>query len=235
MFYDVKDVMISELKILYTLGYAITGINMMGRVSLSSIHIENTTFENDPECTDYAYDGSWVTFNCSGSGFVFIYLESNLSLTYNTSLYIDQNVFKSNSNALPVEELKILTELIQSSVYKVPIPVQDASSIAIFYLQSSFDVETIISDSLFLNNSGTLSGAIAVSSVSTNRGTTNITNGTFYKNKGKKIFLNGNDQYSNVRGGYLIIRNASYMSVTTLKNLPSGSVVLVKHLEKPYT
>ena len=229
MFYNAIDVTISELTMLHTLGYGIVAFNMVGDVSLSKLHIENTTFENDPECINHSYDSS---FYCSGSGLLFAYFNS--PITYNTTLNINQNVFKNNRNFLPSSGFRILTEAFRTGSYEVPIPIQGAGGIAVFYLQHSFDVNTIIADTLFLNNNATLSGTIAVALVSTNKfqDAANIKNCTFLRNSGSIIFSNNYNRKLDPRGGisffYLMLRNAPEMPVATLEKLLVANALIIR-------
>ena len=213
MFYEAINVSITEFTMLGTLGYGIIAFNMMGEVSMSKLHIENTTFENDPKCINHAYDNNGDNFYCTGSGVLFAYFNTHSTVTYNTTLTISQTSFKNNRNLVPSKEFRILYNIIRTSFYQVPIPIQGAGCITIFYVQNSFDVNAIISDALFQNNSGTLSGTIALATVSTNTGKTSIKNCLFLKNSMSKVFPAENNLYS--RGGisfyYLLLRNAPGM------------------------
>ena len=213
MFYEAVNVSITEFTMLSTLGYGIIAFNMMGEVSMSKLHIENTTFENDPKCINHAYDNNGGNFYCSGSGVLFAYFNTHSTMTYNTTLTINQASFKNNRNLIPLKEFKILYNIIRTSFYQVPIPIQGAGSITIFYVQNSFYINALISDSLFQNNIGTLSGTIALASLSTNTGKTSIKNCSFFRNSMSKVFSDENHLYA--RGGisfyYLLLRNAPGM------------------------
>ena len=71
LFYNATDVIINEFTMLNTLGYGIIAFNMLGEVSLSKVHIKNTTFENNSECNDYDYNNDAADYSCSGSGLYF--------------------------------------------------------------------------------------------------------------------------------------------------------------------
>ena len=227
LFYNATDVTINEFTMLNTLGYGIVAFNMLGEVSLSKLHIENTTFENDPECINHTY---YSSFYCSGSGLLFVYF--NLPTAYNTTLNINQSIFKNNRNFLPSMGFKILTDVIRTGFYEVPIPIQGAGCIAIFYLQHSFDVSTAIADTLFQNNSGILSGTIAIALVSTNKGTANINNCAFLRNSGSIIFSNNYDLQSDARGGisfyYSVLRNVLEMPVVKFENVLLANTLTIR-------
>jgi len=146
MFYYATNVTITELTMLNTLGYGIVAFNMMGSVSLSKLHIENTTFENDPKCKDYDYSSDSADFLCSGSGLLFTYFDSINLEVFSTTIMIDHSIFVNNRNFLPSTQFSIIFEAFQTAFYKTPIPIQGAGSIAIFYIQNSYDVNTIITD-----------------------------------------------------------------------------------------
>ena len=74
MFYEAVNVSITEFTMLGTLGYRIIAFNMMGEVSMSKLHIENTTFENDLKCVNHIYNINEDHFNCSGSGLLIMYI-----------------------------------------------------------------------------------------------------------------------------------------------------------------
>ena len=227
LFYNATGVIISEFTMLNTLGYGIVAFNMLGEVSLYKLHIENTTLQNDPRCINHTY---YSSFYCSGSGLLFAYFNSPIA--YNTTLNINQSVFKNNRNFLPFAGFKIFTDAIRTGFYEVPIPVQGAGCIAIFYLQHSFDVDTTIVDTLFQNNSGTLSGTIALALVSTNKGTASIKNCTFLRNSGSIIFTNKYDLQLDARGGisfyYLVLRNAPEIPVATFEKLLLANTLTIR-------
>ena len=55
-----------------SLGYGLLGWNTHGTVRLSQGDIENTTFENDPNCANHDYSSDGADFSCSGSGLMLI-------------------------------------------------------------------------------------------------------------------------------------------------------------------
>ena len=52
------------------------------------------------------------------------------------NLTIDQSKFEGNINFLPVKDVNILYNVIKTGYYRVPIPIQGAGSIGIYYLQN---------------------------------------------------------------------------------------------------
>ena len=93
-----------------------------------------------------------------------------------TTLTIDQSNFTTNKNFLPYKQFRILINGINTGIYyyQNSIPLQGAGGIAIVYLQSTYDVNATISNSMFYNNNGTLSASIAIGSYLTIRGKTFI-------------------------------------------------------------
>ncbi|XP_065893656.1 uncharacterized protein [Dysidea avara] len=175
MFYYAKDVRVTDLILLNTLGYGIVTVDTIGNVTLSTVRIINTTFDNDPACDNYDFSIDTATFYCSGSGILIVYhdnIEVGTVDEANTVLTIDQSVFLNNRNLIPDKQLAILIELTATGFYQLPVPLQGASGISIYYLQKLYDVKTEISNSLFYNNYGSLAGSSIVTSVSSIRGTT---------------------------------------------------------------
>ena len=234
MFFDAINVTINGLTMLNTLGYGITALNMIGEVSVSKLHIENTTFENDPECNEYDYSSDVADYFCSGSGLLFHYYDSiNLKGT-NTMLVIDQSTFINNKNFLPSKVFNDVIASFETAFYHhSPLPLQGAASIAIAYTQNSFDVNTIISNTFFHNNNGTLSATIALQSYSTIKGKTNITNSVFDDN-GR--VSNSSYTYGMLfpRGGisllYLTLRNAlPDLPISNSTQLRKAEIFTVMH------
>ena len=214
LFYNATDVTIDNFTMLNTLGYGIVAFDMMGKVSLSKLHIENTTFEDDPKCNDYDYNNDAADFSCSGSGILFFYYDSiNLDVV-NTTLLIDQSLFINNKNFLPSTQFNVIFKVFHN---QSPSSILGAASITIFYVKNSFDVNTIISNSFFHNNNGTFSATIAVGSFSTIRGKTNITDCLFNDN-GRASNTSSSYTYNLIypRGGI------SYQYITP-KHLPDLS------------
>ena len=187
MLYQVTDVAISDFTMNGTLGYGIVTFNVIGTMTIFKLKIENTTFENDrgSKCNEYNYNSSTANFTCTGSGIFIIYYNNTESSSINetnTTLLIDQSYFITNKNLLPYEQFRILVDAINTGFFRTSIPLQGAAGITIFYLQGSYDVNATISNSFFHNNNGTLSGSIALGSLSTIRGKTLIQNCVFKGN-----------------------------------------------------
>ena len=224
MFYNAIDVSISEFTMLYTLGYGIVAFNMVGDVSLSKLHIENTTLENDPECADFyiTYNDNRTVLSCSGGGAIFIFSDAT-PMSYNaTTITINQSVFKGNRNFLPPKLLGILIDAVQTGLrfYKVPmIPIQGTASIAIFYLQNSYDVNMVIADTMFRNNTGTLSGTLAIASINTTRGKTFINSSDFYDNNYGESAIQSDISGIRSRGGI-----SFYYFVVGTQSIPRTAV-----------
>ena len=208
MFYHAKDVSIIELTMQNTSGYGIITFNTVGNVNVSKLKIENTSFENVPECKNYDYNNPTANFSCSGSGLFMIYhdhAENDAKLT------IDQSNFTANRNFLPYKQFSIFNDAINAGFYRTSIPLQGAAGIAIFYLQTFFDVNASVINSFFHNNNGTLSASIAIVSISTTKGKTNLTNCLFDDNSRQNSKTS-----TNAVGG------VSYYYLA-LKNMPGAS------------
>ena len=102
MFYHVKNVAITNFTMLNTLSYGLSVFNAIGEVTLSNVHIKNTTFENDPKCLNYSYHNNDADFSCSGSGMLFFHHDDveigNIS-DANTTLRIDQSTTETFSQS----------------------------------------------------------------------------------------------------------------------------------------
>ena len=177
IFYNARNVSISNFSMLKTLGFGIIAFNMMGEVSLSKLHINDT---NDPECKNYIAEPNLL---CSGSGILFYFSDHGNLEAINTALLIDRSMFANNKNFVPH---KVIDAVYKSSkivfYHNASNPLLGAASITIFYAQNSFSVHTIISSTSFDKNNGTVSATIAVASFSTIKGKTNITDCSFYDN-----------------------------------------------------
>ena len=215
MFYQVKDVTITDITMQNTLGYGIVAFNAVGNISISKFNAKNTTFENDPECNSYVYNGATADFICSGSGIFMIYYDNNNET--NTTLIIDKSKFIANRNFLPYNQFRILNDAINTGFYRTSIPLQGAAGIAIFYLQNLYDVNATITNSLFHNNNGTLSAGIAIGSLSTIKGRTLIKSCSFDDNNR----VNKSRDITSISS----IGGVSYYYLT-LNNIPGGSVII---------
>ena len=213
MFYQVKDVTITDVTMHHTLGYGIVAFNAIGNITISKFNVKNTTFENDPYCNSYVYNGATADFICSGSGIFMIYYDNENET--NTILTIDQSNFVANRNFLPYRQFNILNDAINTGFYRTSIPLQGAAGIAIFYLQNLYDVNATITNSLFHNNNGTLSAGIAIGSLATIRGITVIKNCSFDDNNR----VNKSQDITSISS----IGGISYYYLT-LHNIPAGLV-----------
>ena len=86
IFYNARNVSISNFSMLKTLGFGIIAFNMMGEVSLSKLHINDT---NDPECKNYIAE---LNLLCSGSGILFYFSDHGNLEAINTALLIDRSM-----------------------------------------------------------------------------------------------------------------------------------------------
>ena len=215
MFYQVKDVTITDITMQNTLGYGIVAFNAIGNITISNFNAKNTTFENDPECNSYVYNGATADFICSGSGIFIIYYDNNNET--NTTLIIDKSKFIANRNFLPYSQFRILNDAINTGFYRTSIPLQGAAGIAIFYLQNLYDVNANITNSLFHNNNGTLSAGIAIGSLSTIKGRTLIKSCSFDDNNR----VNKSRDITSISS----VGGVSYYYLT-LNNIPGGSVII---------
>ena len=224
MFYQVRDINISEFTMQNTLGYGIVAFNAIGKFIASKIKIENTTFENDPKCDGFDYNSNKANYICSGSGISIVYydineLDFNNETKLNAVLTIDQSNFTANRNFLPYEQLmNDYNNIFDTGFYQTSFPLLGAGSIGILYLQSTYDVNATITNSVFYNNNGTLSASIAIGSFSTIRGITHIKNCVFDDNN--RISKSSSTTSVSFRGGisyqYLILKNAPIGSVNNM-------------------
>ena len=235
MFYQVKDITITEVTMQNTMGYGIVAFNAIGNVTILKFSIVNTTFESDPKCKDYDYYSATANSSCSGSGIFLIYhdhIEVDSIEEANTILVIDQSNFVANRNILPYNQFTVLFDAINTGFFQTSIPLQGAASITVFYLQNLYDVNTIITNSMFHNNNGTLSACIAIGSLTTIRGKTLITKCLFDDNN--RINRSTSVTSLNTRGGisyyYLTLKNVRpELAVNGDVNLPVVEIVAVVH------
>ena len=229
MFYEAVNVSITEFTMLSTLGYGIIAFNMMGEVSMSKLHIENTTFENDPKCKDFDHNNDAADFSCSGSGIVFFYYNHINLEVINTTLMIDRSVFINNKNFFPTKENTIASKTFRTAFYQAPLPLLGAASITINYLQNSYYVNTLINNTTFHNNNGTLSSTVFIGSFSTIKGITKITD-CLLDDNGR--VLNASYDIINPRGGiyfqYLTLRNTPGLSISNATQLTKAELFTVK-------
>ena len=215
MFSQVKDVTITDVTMHHTLGYGIVAFNALGNVTISKFNVKNTTFENDPDCNSYIYNGATADFICSGSGIFMIYYDNKNETNTTVNLTIDQSNFVANRNFLPYRQFSILNDAINTGFFQTSIPLQGAAGIAIFYLQNLYDVNATITNSVFHNNNGTLSAGIAIGSLATIKGKTLIKNCLFDDNNR----VNRSQDITSISS----IGGISYYYLT-LHNIPAGLV-----------
>ncbi|XP_065913753.1 uncharacterized protein [Dysidea avara] len=218
--YQVKNVTIANFTMTNTLGYGIGSFNALGGVMLSDVKIKDTNFNNDPKCKNYSYVSDTADFSCSGSGILLFYhdhVDIDGVDEADTNLTIDQSLFEGNLNILPVRQHHILDDVIKTGYYRVPIPIQGAGSIGIYYLQNFYDVNTEITNTIFHNNRGSLGASAAIISVSSTRGMTKFKDCLLSSEDTESVASNINGLHE--RGGisyfYLILRNAPGINYST--------------------
>ena len=224
MFYHVKDVTITNVTMQNTSGYGIVAFNAIGNITISRFSAENTIFKNDSKCDTYVYNNATADYICSGSGIFMIYYDNKKEINHtNTTLIIKHSKFIANRNFLPYKDFGILNNAVNTGFHQTSIPLQGAAGIAIFYLQNLYDVNTIITDSLFQYNNGTLSASIAIGSLSTIRGKTLIKNCLFDDNNR----INKPHDITTINS----IGGISYYYLTLNDIIPKGSVITDHEVE----
>ncbi|XP_065913461.1 uncharacterized protein [Dysidea avara] len=224
MFYEVKNVTITNFEMSQSLGYGILAFNALGEVMLSNVQIKDTNFNNDPSCKNYSYPSDEADFSCSGSG-ILLYYYDHVDIDgvdeADANLTIDQSKFEGNINFLPVKDVNILYNVVKTGYYRVPIPIQGAGSIGIYYLQNFYDVNTEITNTTFRSNHGFIGGSATIISFSSTRSITRFKGCSLSSEDTESVAYNINPLY--VRDGisyfYLLLRNAPgihYSSITTI-------------------
>ena len=222
-----------------TLGYGIVAFNAIGKFIASKIKIENTTFGNDPKCDGFDYYSNKANYICSGSGISIVYYDVNEldfdnEIKSNAVLTIDQSNFTANRNFVPYDYLNLYNNVFDTGFYQTSLPLLGAGSIAIFYLQNTYDVNSTITNSFFHNNNGTLCATVAIGSFSTIRGITHVRNCLFDDNN--RIGKSSSTTPASSRGGisyhYLILKNAPVSSVI---NTNSTTVEIVAVIQCNFT
>ncbi|XP_065914891.1 uncharacterized protein [Dysidea avara] len=215
-----SNVTIEKLIMQHSLGYGFLGWNTHGTVRLSQVYIENTTFENDPNCANYDYNSNSADFSCSGSGLLLIYSDFG---TYNEScnFIIDGCVFRNNRNSIPTNEHKKLSFLVDTAYYHGPIPPIGAGGIAVFSVQTTYAVTTTVNNTLFYNNNGSYSASVAIAVIHTVENIFRFENCLFEDNN--RISLSFvEDEFSSLyrRGGivfhYLVLRGGVSINLPDL-------------------
>ncbi|XP_065915059.1 uncharacterized protein [Dysidea avara] len=218
MLYHSINVTITDVSLQHTLGYGIIAFNALGNVTLSQVHIMDTTFDNDPKCNNYDYYDTMADFSCSGSGLLFFYhdhVEVDSFDKAHTNLQIDKSLFHNNRNFLPARKFDALVDVIETNYYRVPIPIQGAPGIAIYYLQNYYDVNTEITNTLFDNNNGTFIANVAMLSVISIRGITRFKDCMFNGNSRiKGSSLDGLQTGGGISYHYLTLENGPGLSTT---------------------
>ena len=198
--YDSINMSARNVSMEQTLGYGIILINALGFVEFREAMIVNTTFENDRQCMNYKYSDKVATHLCSGSGIVFIYHNDGkkFNITDNVIL-IDHCVFKNNKNALPSEDFNGYNNLVNSGLFKMPLPVIGAASITFIYAQTEYNVTSNISNSIFHNNNGSVTASVAITAISSPNSKTNFDRCLFLDNNRQGSDLDNSQLYH--RGG----------------------------------
>ena len=210
MLYNSSNVTLDNLIARNNLGYTAVTWNVHGAVRLSHLRIEDTTFENDPRCVNYDYTKDGADFTCSGSGLLVLFTDFP-GFNKNSDFKMNDCVFRNNKNIVPPVELQILSDLIDTAYFHGPIPAVGAGCIALYYLQSNFEVATEVSNTIFYNNNGSYSGTVSITTVRTISSRTRFENCLFDDNN-RVIPSFSEDTFISInrRGGivfhYLVIR-----------------------------
>ena len=225
MFIKSSDITISDLTMIDSLGYGILSWSSWGKLELSHVQIENTTFENDPKCLSYNYNNDVADFSCSGSGIFLMFLHNR-----NCTVNIDGCMFTNNKNAMPLKQHQIFSTVVSTAYYVERVPLIGAGCITIYNLQNASSVTTNITDTIFYNNNGSYSATVAITTVYSISGNTSFENCTFLDNNriSHRMF---DEQQSTFyrRGGivflYLLVRNG--ISVPVMPIAKSTELVML--------
>jgi len=212
MFISSADITFINVRMQNTLGYSIVAFDAYGIVKLLGVHIENTNFQNDNECIGYDYKRENADFSCSGSGVMFVYRFINSS---NDSLIIDNCIFKNNFNIIPLKPYEVFIDAVNVGYYRNPIPLVGAGCISLYFTQTDFPVRVSITNTLFLNNTGSYSASVAITSVYSVLSQTNFNNCTFMNNNFDSTLVPASYLYQN--GGIKLL----YLVVIGDKRFPS--------------
>ena len=235
MFYQVKDLTIMNFTMISTMGYGIVAFNAIGNITIANFTVQNTTSSNHDS---YYYDSDTADFNYSGSGLLMIYhdrIDPELVSVKeaDTTLLITHSHFTGNRNYLPYNQFSILVDAINTGFYENSIPLQGAACITILYLQNKYDVNTIIANSMFYNNSGTISASIAIASLSTTKGKTFIQNSSFADSNRvhRTSFITSDKDFTTGGISYfylsLMNRTKPYQHITTTSDPNSTEILTV--------
>jgi len=173
------NITFSNVRMQNTLGYSIIAFDVYGIINLTGVRIENTTFQNEKSCIEYDYEQEGADFSCSGSGIMLWYRFKNST---NDSLIIDNCLFERNSNIIPQEHYRTFRDAINVGYYRDPIPLVGAGCITLYFTQTDFPLKVSITNTVFLNNTGSYSASVAITSVFSVLSQTSFENCTFMNN-----------------------------------------------------
>jgi len=204
MLINSADITFSYVRMENTLGYSIITFDAYGLVKLFGVHIESTNFQNDDTCAGYDYKREDADFSCSGSGVMFVYRFKNSG---DNSLIIDNCIFKSNFNIIPRKPYEVFIDAINVGYYRNPIPLVGAGCISLYFTQTDYPVSVSIANTIFLNNTGSYSASVAITSVYSILSQTDFNNCTFMDNNFNSTLVSTSYPYQN--GGikllYLVV------------------------------
>jgi len=219
MLFNSSNVTFDNVVARNNLGYVIVSWNSHGNVQLSHLLIEDTTFQNDPACVNYDYSKSGANFLCSGSGLLILFTDFP-GFTKNSDIKIVNSIFRNNSNIVPPTELQILSDLIDTAYFHGPIPAIGAGCIALYYLQSNFEVSIDIDNTVFYNNNGSYSGTVAITTVRTISSSTRFENCLFDDNNRVSPLLDEDTFISSNRKGGIVFHYLVIRGGINLRDLP---------------
>jgi len=224
MFLLSTNVTISNLTMKNTLGYGIISFNTFGTLSLSRLHILDTTFENDETCMDYNYERGETDFYCSGSGVAILFVGRS---NYSANIIINDSLFTNNINNIPYQLFKYSFANKDTVYTGSEVPFVGAGCITIYSIQLNYNVKTLIGNSNFYNNNGTFTASVAILTAPTINSTTTISKCSFDDNN--RIKNDPLESDINVSGGIFYIQLALgwYEEVHTLPGIKFEGLTIV--------
>ena len=184
MFFRSVNVTLSQLSMQHSFGYSMVFLNPFGVTNITDVRIEGTTFENDPRCDGYNYRADTADYLCTGSGMVTIYVDDPLGFvaSVNNSMILDRCFFSRNRAFYPQSALDVHYQALTTGYFNTLIPLIGEGVFSVYYVQRSFHVTTVVSNTMFDNNNSTICSGVSIYAISSIESDTSFNNCTFEDN-----------------------------------------------------
>ena len=184
MFFRSVNITLSQLNMQQSLGYSMIFLNPFGITNITDVHIENTTFENDPRCSSNYHTTKAADYLCTGSGMVTVYVNDPQGFigSVNNSMILDRCNFSNNQVFYPQLALDVQYQALTTGYFNTRIPFVGEGVFSVYYVQRVFHVTTVVSNTKFNNNNSTICSGVSIFSVSSIESNTSFYNCEFEDN-----------------------------------------------------